>query len=408
MKKGKIFANVIYYLFTFIIGIVIAIFLPYVIMGDIFLSITEEALDNGEYAKAISFVGGYYDSEYVYQADFEGGGGIVLFNAVSLRDFEQDEETTITNGDMRKSYLGFVYGIKDRYNINKEFYNNSKLAVTDKNGDVHDMNVLNVDSNKDGTNDTSSTISSGFMYVDLDQNTFNSISKIQLIDCDGNVFQELTLSLDYSEQFFIDIQELINEYNTVNQSGNIENIDKKQHSEKILALENEFTAKSEFYSVSSDGAVRSRANKTATIVVVVYFVCIYLIGDLLIGNRYVIKFFKWLLVKVFKVKFKQKKPKHTEVFGHDYFCKLTISADVSEIEGFNESMQVRFSNENGEITYVLLKSRNYTETNSVKAGEYVNLWVDLDDKYVTQNLPDTLEVEGYQKTITFKILKRED
>lgn len=398
MKKGKIFANVVYYLFTFIIGILLAVFLPYFYMlyGES-VSIIYKSLDKGDYTTAISIVGGYYESEYTYQTDFENGGGMVLFNAASLVPAVSENGETISDAKLHKAYSGFVYGLKKNYNVTKEIYNHAKLIITDLDNATHEISVLDSDSNKDGKKDTNATcLEYGFMYIDLDQDTVKSLKKIEIIDCDGNVFQEVNLSLDFSEQFFVDVSDFVNEYNA------------NYKSDKLPELDKEFREKSDKYCISSDGVVKSSADKKAAIIVVVYFVVIYLIGDLLIGNRYTIKFFKWLLVKVFKVKFKQKKPKHSEVFGHDYFCKLTIAADVSEIDGFNESLQVRFSNENGEITYVLLKSRNYTETNSVKAGEYVNLWVDLDDKYVTQNLPDTLEVEGYQKTITFKILKRED
>lgn len=115
-----------------------------------------------------------------------------------------------------------------------------------------------------------------------------------------------------------------------------------------------------------------------------------------------------MFVKVFKIKPKQKKVKNEETFGHDYFCKLTMTCDVSEVEEFDTSVQVKYSNESGEAQFTLLKSGNYTETKQVKAGDYVNLRVDIDQNYITQGLPETLEVEGYQKQITFKILKRED
>lgn len=87
-----------------------------------------------------------------------------------------------------------------------------------------------------------------------------------------------------------------------------------------------------------------------------YFIGIYLIGDSLIGKRYVIRFFKWVFVKVFKIKPKQKKVKNEETFGHDYFCKLTMTCDVSEVEEFDTSVQVKYSNESGEAQFTLLKA----------------------------------------------------
>ena len=139
-----------------------------------------------------------------------------------------------------------------------------------------------------------------------------------------------------------------------------------------------------------------------------YFVGIYVIGDFLVGNRYILKFFRWLLVKVFKVKFKEKPVKNKEAFGHDYYCQVTFVLDPSEVEGFSDSVQIRYSNNDGEISFLLLKEENYTTTVRVKAGTYVNLWIDLDRQYATQNLPETLVVEGFRKALKIKIIKRED
>lgn len=398
MKKGLVIANIIYYLFTFSIGVLLAIFLPYFLMlyGES-INIIEKSLEEKNYVQAISIVGGYYDDEYVLQQDFSSGGGIVLFKAATLLPGTDEDGNSVQDMKMHKAYAGFVYGIKDTYKIAKTENNQAVINITDISGNVHTVQVLDTDTNEDSIKDTNSTcVKNGFFYVDFDQDTLSSIAKIEIIDCDGGIYATVETNLDYSEQFFDDATAFIEEYNA------------NFKSENLNQLNDEFLAKNEHYKISSDGVVKSSADKKSAIIVVVYFIGIYLIGDSLIGKRYVIRFFKWLFIKVFKIKPKHKKPKKEEVFGHDYFCKIALTADVSELEEFDGSVQVRYSNEKGEVQFILLKSKDYADTQQVKAGDYVNLWVDLDQKYTTQGLPDTLEAEGYQKQISFKILKRED
>lgn len=400
MKKGRIVANVIYYLFTFTIGVLLAIFLPFFMMlyGESY-AIIEKSLSSGEYSKAISIVGGYYNDEPVFQADFPEGGGIVLFSSASLYQGKDENGNAVDDMYMHKAYNGFVYGLKGKLNVTKDAndYNKAVINVTDLDGVVHMFDILDTDTNNDAKKDTNnSCVNYGFMYIDLDQDKFLSIAKIELVDCDGNVYTSVETHLDYSEQFFADVNDFMVEYNA------------NFNSENLSGLHDAFIAKSEHYKQSSVGVVKSSADKKSAIIVVVYFVVVYLIGDSLIGGRYVIRFFKWILVKVFKVKFKTKKTKNKEAFGHDYFCKFTLIADVSAVEDFETSVQVKYSNEKGEAQFTLMKGRNYADTQQIKAGEYVNLWIDLDHRYIAQDLPDTLEVEGYQKQITFKILKRED
>lgn len=398
MKKGLVVANIIYYLFTFTIGVLLAVFLPYFMMlyGES-LSIIEKSLSEKNYTQAMSIVGGYYDDRYVLQQDFSSGGGIVLFKAATLYPGADDKGNSVQDMYMHKAYAGFIYGIKDIYKITENENNNAKINVTDLEGNVHKVEVLDTDSNGDSSKDTNSTYTkNGFIYVDFDQATLSSIAKIELIDCDGTVFASIEANLDYGEEFFADCNEFIAEYNA------------SFKSDKLSDLNSKLLAKDEHYKKSSDGVVKSSADKKSAIIVVVYFIGIYLVGDSLIGKRYVIRFFKWLFVKVFKIKPKKKKAKQEDAFGHDYFCKLTMSADISDALDLDTSVQVNYSNENGEALFTLTKSANYTETKQIKAGDYVNLRVDLDQNYITQGLPETLEVEGYQKQITFKIVKREE
>ncbi len=346
-------------------------------------------------------VGGYFNKEQVFQDNFDDGGGIVLFEAATLVYFDSDDaDAPASETQLHKSYAGFVYGTINTYNINTNGgTNNSKMVVVNAEGKSFDVNILDYDMDGDGTKDSLSThMQYGFFYIDLDQDTYGSIREIVLIDKDGNEFARVeTGDLTYSEPFFTDVDDFLKEYN------------RDYTSDKLTELNTEFLAKNENYTISSDGVAQSSADVKSAVIVVVYFVFIYIIGDLLVGERYVIKFFRWLLVKVFKVKFKSK-PAKQETFGHDYYSKVTLVLDVSAISDFSQSVMIRYNNEKGEeIVFSLLKEENYTSTQRVKAGTYVNMWIDIDKTiYSTQNLPETLQVEGYQQAIKIKIIKREE
>lgn len=411
MKKGRIFANILYYLFTFIIGFILAITVPtYLATYDYAIDYVVEALANGEFSDAYSLSPAYYDRDPAYQTEFESGGGIVLFSSATIIDAVKGDQT-VSGGAIHKSYGGFIYGVGESYKVTKTSLNKTQLIVTDNSGATHSIELLDSDSSGDDINDTCAThYYYGFIYIDLYEDLCNSVDKITLIDADGNTFADLNVGLDYSDSFFNDVEVLIDKYNeftwlTDETERDSADAEYTQLEEQFLAIDDRYSIKVEPEDVD---AIGKRADRTATIVVIVYFVCIYLIGDIALGGHYIIKFFRWLLVKVFKVKFKEKRPKYNEVFGHDYFCKVTLQADVSAIEDFDGSVQIRYSNEDSGVAFVLLKGRNYATTEQVKAGEYVNLWIDLDEKYVTKDLPETLVAEGYQKIITFKIIKRED
>lgn len=400
MKHGKLFGKIIYYVFTFTIGILLAVFLPYIYMSDgENLNIMKKALESGNYAGAMILVGGHFDDRPVFHQSFESGGGIVLFSATTLVYTDGTDEEEVDESKVHKSYAGFVYGVKDSYLLTAETRNKSKLLIEDGDGKEHTVEILDGDINGDKINDTVTTYyTHGFFFLDLDADRFSSLRKLTFIDRDGKTFQQISLNLNFEEQFFTDVTEFADEYN------------RDYKSEKLPELNAAFLQKCENYRISSLGVAQSRADTKATIVVVVYFVSVYVIADFWLGRRYILRFFKWFLFKVCKIKTKKKEPKRQEVFGSDYFCQVTFELDVSEIENFAESVQIRYTSEKGEeVSFILLKRDKYKSTQRIKAGVYVNMWIDIDRaEYVAQDLPENLEVEGYRKTFKIKILRREE
>lgn len=397
MKKS-VFPKIIYYLFTFALGILMALTLPYVIMYSIAPRELGNYLNSGEYEKAMELVGGYFNNTPIVSRQFEQGG-IVLFEAITpVYNSGKEGDETKDETKYHKAYAGFIYGIKDIYNVGGEDGNLTKLIVTDIENKEHIVELLDYDSdNNDIKDNIGSLITDGFIYLDLDLEQLSSIFKLEFIDNQGKKFQTVdNLSLNYSEQFFVDVNEFLEEYN------------RDFKSEKLPDLDKAFREKSEHYKISSYGNVRKKADTKATIIVVVYFVVIYIIADFLVGGHYIIKFFKWIHGKVHKNKKDKKAIPKQEIFGHDYYSQVTMSLDLSELPDFSESVQVRYTNSDIEIAFTLLKENGYTVTERIKAGTYVNAWIDLNREYAPVDMPENLIVEGYKMDVKIKIIKRKE
>lgn len=395
-KKQKIFINVLYYGFTFLIGFMLAIILPNMYMYSMSMTEIRTSLINGEYDKAMGMVGGYYNKADVYK-NIEEHSGIVIFEAATLvyNSGEEDDET-VDETKLQKSYAGYFFMTNNDYDIWSNEENKAVIKVENTNGATLEYSILDYDSDGDGTIDTMSTyFEKGFIYFDLGQEKFTSIAKISFVDKDGITYKEYIMDLKYDGAFFNDVDDFLNEYNL------------DYNSEKLVELDEQFLSKNGNYQKSSYGDIQSKAMGKAVKLVLLYFVVIYLIGDTLFGAHYLIKFGKFILVKVFKVKFKEKKAKEEKSFGNDYYSMVTISLDLSEVPDFSGSVVVRYQSTNEVLEFNLLKSNNYTTQKRVKAGVYPNPWIELDEHYKALDLPENLNIEGYRKSYVVKIINNE-
>ena len=397
MKKGRLFAKIIYYIFTFILGLILAFTLPYFMYVNTAMRSITKWLHSGQYDNAMALIDGYHNKQYVYQQNFDGGG-IVLFEATTLSENSGAEDDETIDGDkLFKSYAGFIYGVKN-YDFFTTDNNLTRLTVTDLEDKTHTVGLLSYDSDGSGTLDGIATAEQyDYIFLDLRQEDLGSIKYLTFIDKNGDTFfKSKELSLDYSGQFFVDVDEFLQEYN-------------RDFKSKLLTqLSEDFLAKSDNYAINTYGDLKKKADTNAAIVTVVYFVCIYVIADFLLGNHYILRFFRWFLYKVCKVKPKNRqKLKKNEIFGHDYYSSVTVSLDLDAVPDFSESVQIKYTNSDAEVVFSLLKENNYTQTCRIKAGTYVNPFIDMDRQYAPTNLPDNLEVEGFKVDITIKIIKRE-
>ena len=425
MKKVSLFAKIVYYLFTFSLGIILAIFLPFVYLYDgEALNIIQDALDAGSYSQAMGLVGGYYNTESVLNAQFEGGGKIVLFESATLYDEVYGEgEEAVSEFKMHKSYSGFVYGLGDNYSAGALLGNQTKLLINTTEGQK-EFEILNCDTNADGILDNiSSLLTNNFFFLELAEEDINALGvkdilSLSLVKSDGSVYGTVqttneTFNLEnlFKTQFFGDDESFIEKNNQLADYKvlNKEDADYEQKlqglSVELGTLNNELLT-NEKYAKSSTEIAKSRADKRASRTIIVYFVCVYVIGDFILGTKYILKFIKWFGVKVLKIKPKQVELDKT-LFGSDYYSQVEFKLETVGLKPEDE-VTLTYKNETEEVTFTLNYVNGYTQTQRMKAGVYTLQPAHLHEKYDVELIPETVVAEGYKKAITAKIIRREE
>ncbi len=432
MKKSKIFATVIYFIFTFGIGVVFALTLPgFFASFTIPAEVVSDALNSGDFLTCIVLTEpvGFY-RRAVFDEKFEGGGGVILYETVMEaydRTSSEDGESAsggMTNGMLYKCLEGYVYGVAGRYDVFAQDSNGTSLKVTDAEGREVSCPLLDYDSNGDGRNDGISNFEqSGFIVLELREDQVSSVKRLDFTDRSGAVVfsAEAEQAADFESEFF-DCFGDMDSYNEWVAAGTREGVSADEAKELIGKRNDYVTAvseklgKTEGCALTAESAeyrsvaeeITRRANGKAIPFIIIYFVVIYIIADFLLGYHFIIKFFSWFLFKVCKIPRKEKKaPSSDEVFGHDYYSMVTLKLDVTAVPEFSGTVEIKYTNQGEEFVFSLLKSDDYTATLRMKAGTYVNPYIGIDEAYAPVDLPDNLEVVGYQMERLIKIVRRE-
>jgi len=394
MNKGlKIFTKIIYYVFTFFIGLIVAIMLPLELTVTYIPQQINNSINSADYSSAIGLVsgGGYYNSDKIYQED-KDNCGFVIFESVTL-NYEDGENAD--GSILNSSYSGFLYKASD-YNVSSTVDNKTKLEIVKDDNTTYNYTLLDYDSNNDDVYDNISYHQGfQFVYFCIEEVKCSSIKEIRFLDKDGQVYYQHTFdqSLTYTSSFYNDTDSFVQEFNSNNTSSNLSSLD-----EQLRSNPN--------YKMFSYGSAEKLAQKKAIPVVVIYFLVVYLIADLLLGNRYIIKFFSWLLYKVFKIKRKEKEVKEEDVIGTDYLSTVTFTLDKGSNDEFDTAVTITYSGKE-EINITLYSDDNYTTIKKIKAGTYLNPFININDDYEIINLPAPLEIKGYKMQINLKLKKVE-
>ena len=274
MSKGiKTFIKVIYYIFTFLLGVLLAVLLQNWFAYDISMNIIVNSLKSANYSDAMIIVGGYLDKDYVYVERFDENSGIVLFSAATLT-YSNSNDSKDDGTKLHKAYAGFIFGVADKYDTIGNNDNKSKVLITNNNDEKVDYSFLDYDSDGDKVIDSSSTLTrKNFIYLDFDEELIGSIKKIEFIDKNGNTSITIDKTLKYDEQFFVDVNDFLVEYN------------KDFESSALQALNDEFLAKDSSYAISSTKGAGEISVRRAIIIIISYFIVVYIFADIALGKR---------------------------------------------------------------------------------------------------------------------------
>lgn len=428
MKKGRLFGAIVYFIFTFAIGILLALTLPNAFAAfSIPSEYTIEQLQQGNYSNAMMLVGHCFNKQPFFVHKFDENSGLVLFETVMQNQLTDEDDKPasdgLANGMLYRTYMGFLYGDEETYDVYKESSNKTALVVEYSEGEVS-LPILDYDSDGDGVNDGLSTWEQyGIVVVDIPQYLVPAVKNLTFLDKDGNTpFGTVTLPQEhtFNEEFFsfFDVDDFNATVKRLNDTLDGNELTQLQNDlrQKLRDMIDAANARNPNYvavdnnNESYQGVmdeISSRANRKAIPIIVVYFVVIYVIADFLLGSHFIIKFFNWFLFKVCRIPRKGKKaPNKDEVFGHDYYSMVTFKLDTSAVPSFVGSVEIKYTNSDREIVFNLLNSDNYTATQRVKAGTYVNPFIDINRAYAAPDLPDNLIVEGYRMEQVVHIVSR--
>lgn len=402
-NKLRIFLKVIYYISTFTLGLFLALYLPNVLYYNETMKQITTSLTNEDYPKSMIYIGGYFNDNHVYSQRFDENSGIVLFESVTLSN--NPNKTEQVRSILKDSYSGFIYNIKGKYNATRKSDNKSILTVVDKDNKEVNFSILDKDTDSDGYKDSINTLDdAGFIFLDLTKDKVSSIKTIKLFDREGNLFKEFDLSglnLNYNSSFFTDVHKFTDAYNLNNFDTALVEIDKKLRDEHSNYI----------YSSYSSGNVN--VTTKAIFIILAYFIVIYLIGDSLLGKRYVYRGVKYLIIKIFKINPKPKKEKNS-TYTSDYYSELTLSLDLTGLteeakNEFPEEVEIKYNSESDIIVFKLTKETDYKQTERVKAGIYTNMQSSLKDtSYYLSGVVSNLKISGFKNNVLMIVRKRGD
>ena len=408
-KKWRIFFFVIYFLFTFILGLLIALVLPSVNFDILQYQKMNTFVETKEFVKAMDLIGGLYNEEQYMLIERDENSGLVIFEANSFYlevKEDKDTETKTETQYINDSYICFLYGIDnvDRFshetlNVSRIVFNEDKELSIELDNYYEEIKLHTVET----------LINSNYICFSIDEmfcaeKGFSGVGKIDIYAANNEIYDSFYLenTLDFSGEFFSQTEEFVNKYNEFYS-------DKAFSDEENLLLENELKEiqsmnphciKSGTYVYEE---IRDEANKEAIVFVLIYFIWIYILGDFLVGPRYILRFLTFLFRKIKPLKAKVNDKVEESTLGFGFIS--TISIDVKVPEGFDQDIEFEYEhtvNPDYNFKTVITRTVDYKKKERVHGGSY-KLVNTTCHGFEVVNLPETLEVKGYTMKLSFEI-----
>ena len=257
-------------------------------------------------------------------------------------------------------------------------------------------------------NDRISTlISSDYICFLLDSEVFTNINEIKLLNATGETYYlNNGLSLKFDSNYFVATEEFRKTYNEYGKDNDFSQEEDAKLGAMYEAINKENPNIKKTGSAHSVEALRKQANKEALIFVLLYFIWIYVLGDFLVGKRYIWKFICFIFRKI---KDKIKKPDDKEVLavGNNFYSQVTFEIENSDL--LEEDVIISYDaveKEREPIKVILMKANGYKKKERVRGGKYKLTSYEC-ERFNVLGLPAELEVKGYTMKIKLKVEKNE-
>jgi len=394
---------VLYYVLTFSLGIFIAIVLPTINRDIVTYEFFDKYIEEKEYVKAVDLLGGLYNTEVVYRAD--GENEVIIFETASrLQKEETINEEKVKIDTFNASYVCIVRGLKREWFENTDEENNfSKVLL-----DGQPIDILQTDLDEDGANDTIATlIDSDYICFSIDETLFSEVNSIELIKFDGSSVLKITeLNLKFTSNFYIEIEDFVKKWNKLFEDGKFSTEESAELEKEYIRIneKNDKYQRSGTYSIDE---ITKEANKDSIIFVLIYFICIYILGDCLVGQRYIFQFFRFLYRKI-RNKIKPEKENEPLALGNNFYCSVTFEATICD--DFDKDIIISYehtSNNAYNFKTIITKGTEYKKVERVHGGVYKLANIECPNCIIS-DLPNEVDIKGYKKEIKFIINKENE
>ena len=414
-KKFRIFFFVIYFLFTFILGLLIALVLPNVNLNILQYEKMNEYVETQQFVYAMDLVGGLYNEKAIYHEKYDEDSGLIIFEATSfyLEVIENKEtETKTETRYINNSYICFIYGVDGAENFQHETLNVSRVVLNQNEDWAIELDTFYQDLN---AYVIETLVNSNYIYFAINEKFCNSkgfseIGSIKVYDANGNLCKDEVLfddNLTFESNYFNETDKFVEKYNYFySNSSNPSNLTEE---EKTVELENIFEEiKTKCPDCVRHGtyvydSIKAEADKESTIFVLIYFIWVYILGDFLVGPRYILRFLTFLFRKIKPKKVKSKEEIVEPTLGFGFISTLNIEVNVPE--ELQEDIVIEYEhsvNPDYNFKTVITRTVEYKKKERVHGGSY-KLVSATCHGFEVVNLPEKLEVKGYAMKLSFEI-----
>lgn len=397
-NKWKIFFKILYIVITLGVAVFLILVYPNAREDELRFIYLSDYIENKEFDKAVDMLSYIYNKEEVYNEKVTTNSGLVMYEGISLYEKTNKDETK--SYIMNEAYICIVYDLEKL-----QFYGNENKTVIKVNN--QEIKIVTHDYDGDGTDDSvPSLINNHYICFTIDKNAFEEVSTIELLDKDGlSVFKLENLNYDYDAEFFTAVQTFLSYCNSAYADeifSKEENEQLKSEGAKILELNSNYQIIDTYG--TSHITISNEVTKDSILFVLGFLVWVYILGDCLVGKRYIFGFIKRIF---FKIKDKVKpKTAQEEALSANFFSLVTFEADICE--GFDKDVIIAYEcldNKQCNFKVIINRTNDFIVKQRVHGGKYRLSKVECPD-YEVLNLPEEIEVKGYTMLIKFNITNK--